>query len=151
MAGFMLRDEILKGEDLEQFSDQSTEMRLLEDFLYILDKMELNNELSVYLDLYEILNNNSMEARKLQNQLMMLMKDRNLTYQRNRLETVVSYGTYSYMKKKWKSFLKSRKIKSPTWEEIIYALDQCFSPIWAAIYEDRIYIGDWMPEISRYL
>lgn len=147
----MLKDEILKGEDVDRFSENSTEIRLLEDFFYILDKMELNNELSVYLDLYEILKNNSVEARKLQSQLMILMEERHLSYKRNRLETVISYGTYSYMKKKWKSFLKSRKIKSPTWEEIIHVLDQCFSPIWAAIYEDRIYIGDWMPEISRYL
>ena len=100
MAEFMLKDEILTGEDVDRFSENSTEIRLLEDFFYILDKMELNNELSVYLDLYEILKNNSVEARKLQSQLMILMEERHLSYKRNRLETVISYGTYSYMKKK---------------------------------------------------
>ncbi|MGN0342246.1 MAG: hypothetical protein ACI4DO_05575 [Roseburia sp.] len=151
MAEFVLSDQILRGDQVEEFSEDAVEMRLLEDFLYVLDKMELNNELFVYLDLYEILKNNSIEARKLQNQLMILIKERKLIYKQNRLETVVSYGTYSYMKKKWKSFLKSKKRKEPSWEEVIHVLDQCFSPIWAAMYEDRIYIGDWMPEISRYL
>lgn len=151
MAEFVLRDEILKGEDVEKIFDNPTEIRLLEDFLYILDKMELVNELSVYLDLYEILKKNTLEARKLQSQLILLMQQRSLDYKENRLGTVVSYGSYSYMKKKWKVFLKSRKIKSPAWEDVIHVLDQCFSPIWQAIHQDQIYIGDWMPELNRYL
>ena len=151
MALFVLSEQLLMSDDVRKFTEDPVEQRLIEDFLYILEKMELNNELFCYLDVYEILGQNGFDARKIQEQLMLYLQERHLNYEKKRLQTVTDYRNYTYMKRKWKSFLKREKRREPSWEEIVDRIDHFFSPIWVAAFEDRLYIGDWMPELNRYL
>ena len=64
---------------------------------------------------------------------------------------IVSYRDYTYMKKKWKVFLRSIKEKEPQWEAVIERFLCFFEPIWQAVIEDLVFFGDWMPELNRFL
>ncbi len=67
------------------------------------------------------------------------------------LEMIKNYRSYSYMKKKWRRYLKSEKKSSPDWEEIVDKVVLFLSPIWDMMCKDLIFIGDWMPEVGRFL
>ena len=113
--------------------------------------MELINEMSYYQEIYTVLTKETLDGRRIQQQVMEAGAKRELVFSANRLATIISYRSYTYMKKKWKLFLKQEQKKTPAWEEIIDIMERFFSPIWKAIVEDSIYIGDWMPELARFL
>ena len=58
---------------------------------------------------------------------------------------------FSYMKKKWKSYLKKEKKKTPSFEEVMKVMIAYYRPIWDSLAEGNYYLGDWMPELMRYL
>ena len=61
------------------------------------------------------------------------------------------YQSSSYMKKKWKSYLKKEKKKTPSFEEVMKVIVAYYRPIWDSLAEGNYYLGDWMPELMRYL
>ena len=55
------------------------------------------------------------------------------------------------MKRKWTAYLKREHKKEPDWVEVMTLLEAFFPPVWRAIIKDDIFIGDWMPELCRFL
>ena len=71
-----------------------------------------------------------------------------------RLETVLGYKTYGYMKKRWNRYRKEcddLDKEEDSWENVMDLLKECFLPVWEAIERDEVFIGDWMPQLGRYL
>ena len=60
------------------------------------------------------------------------------------------YGDYGYMEKKWNRLLRKEKRKEPAWQEVHAVLCAFLEPIWKNITEDKIFFGDWMPQLRRY-
>ena len=67
------------------------------------------------------------------------------------MDMVKTYKDYTFMKKKWKVFLRSIHSKEPAWEQVMERFVSFFEPIWKAVAEDFIFFGDWMPELNRFL
>ena len=58
------------------------------------------------------------------------------------------------MKKKWNRYVKEcgdLDKKEDSWERVLELMEECFRPVWQAIDQDEIFIGDWMPQLGRYL
>lgn len=117
----------------------------------ILEKLELLNDMSMYQKLYTILKEESLDGRKMQQQLLLKSAERKIRFDEQRMKLLESYRDYTYMKKKWKAYLKRENRQQPEWEEVVDAVKKLMDPIYQTTAQDMIFIGDWMPEIMRYL
>lgn len=117
----------------------------------IMEKLELINDMCCYQKLYTILKRETLDGRKIQLQFSEKCKEKGITVNRQKLSTLTGYRSYSYMKKKWKAYLKRENRQYPTWEEVLDLLEVFLSPIWEMMCLDMIFIGDWMPELGRFL
>ena len=80
-----------------------------------------------------------------------LAKEQKIPLKKERFEMFEGYQSSSYMKKKWKSYLKKEKKKTPSFEEVMKVMIAYYRPIWDSLAEGNYYLGDWMPELMRYL
>ena len=117
----------------------------------ILNELELINEMEHYLKLYQIFENETIEGVRIQNALEGILKEKEMGNFRERYDMILGYRDYHYMKKKWKVLLRRQKLLSPAWDKVIDLMSLVVSPILEATEEDRIFFGDWMPELRRYL
>ncbi len=128
----------------------------LEDLLsnhifQVIRSLELLNEMEHYLRIYEILKSQVVSGRKLESKLMEYVQSEGLDLQANRLELLRKYRDYSYMKKKWKVLLRRQNLQEPSWEDVMDLLLAFLEPIYLAMMDDRIFLGDWMPQLGRFL
>ncbi|MDE7435888.1 MAG: hypothetical protein K2N01_08775 [Lachnospiraceae bacterium] len=141
----------LQNNQVIQFLLYPSEQIVVENFVTILEKMELINDLSPYLEIYTILGRETIEGRRLQQMIADEGRQRALHFREDRLDMILNYRNYTYMKKKWRAYLKRERRNTPSWEEVIDRFGTFFPPLWEAVIRDRVYIGDWMPELQRFL
>ena len=124
---------------------------LAEHFIRIMRDMELINDFGSYYILYELLSKEMNSCRKVTEQIESLAKEQKIPLKKERFEMFEGYQSSSYMKKKWKSYLKKEKKKTPSFEEVMKVMIAYYRPIWDSLAEGNYYLGDWMPELMRYL
>lgn len=124
---------------------------LAEHFIRIMRDMELINDMGSYYILYELLSKEMNSSRKVTEQIESLAKEQRILLKKERFEMFEGYQNSSYMKKKWKSYLKKEKKKTPSFEEVMKVMIAYYRPIWDSLAEGNYYLGDWMPELMRYL
>ena len=124
---------------------------LAERFIRIMRDMELINDIGSYYILYELLSKEMNSSRKVTEQIESLAKEQKIPLKKERFEMFEGYQSSSYMKKKWKSYLKKEKKKTPSFEEVMKVMIAYYRPIWDSLAEGNYYLGDWMPELMRYL
>lgn len=128
-----------------------SEYMIAEKFLNLLEKLELVNDLSDYMDVYEMIKRESLSGRKISDILQEGCHRLGIALEEERFQLLLSYRTSGYMEKKWKAFLRHEKKKSPSWDEVIDLFDKFFSNIWTSICSNLIYLGDWIPELQRFI
>ena len=128
-----------------------SEYTVSEKFLEIIVKLELLSDLSCYMDIYDILKKEALSGRKVCEILNEECGKKNIKIEEHRFELLMAYRTSSYMERKWKSFLRHEKKKEPLWKDVIDLFEQFFAVIWKNMCQNIIYLGDWMPEIGRYI
>lgn len=124
---------------------------LAEHFIRIMRDMELINDMGSYYILYELLSKEMNSSRKVTEQIESLAKEQKIPLKKERFDMFEGYQSSSYMKKKWKSYLKKEKKKTPFFEEVMKVMIAYYRPIWDSLAEGNYYLGDWMPELMRYL
>lgn len=124
---------------------------LAEHFIRIMRDTELINDMGSYYILYELLSKEMNSSRKVTEQIESLAKEQRIPLKKERFEMFEGYQNSSYMKKKWKSYLKKEKKKTPSFEEVMKVMIAYYRPIWDSLAEGNYYLGDWMPELMRYL
>lgn len=124
---------------------------LAEHFIRIMRDMELINDMGSYYILYELLSKEMNSSRKVTEQIESLAKEQRIPLKKERFDMFEGYQSSSYMKKKWKSYLKKEKKKTPSFEEVMKVMIAYYRPIWDSLAEGNYYLGDWMPELMRYL
>lgn len=128
-----------------------SEYVMVEKFLNVMEKLELINDMSNYMVIYEILKRESLSGRKVWELLNEGCNEHGIEVSEQRFELLVSYHTNRYMKKKWKSYLRHEKKVTPVWEEVVEMIEVFFSSIWTSMCQNLIYLGDWMPELGRFI
>lgn len=124
---------------------------LAEHFIRIMRDMELINDMGSYYILYELLSKEMNSSRKVTEQIESLAKEQKIPLKKERFDMFEGYQSSFYMKKKWKSYLKKEKKKTPSFEEVMKVMIAYYRPIWDSLAEGNYYLGDWMPELMRYL
>lgn len=124
---------------------------LAEHFIRIMRDMELINDMGSYYILYELLSKEMNSSRKVTEQIESLAKEQKIPLKKERFDMFEGYQSSSYMKKKWKSYLKKEKKRTPSFEEVMKVMIAYYRPIWDSLAEGNYYLGDWMPELMRYL
>ena len=128
-----------------------TEGILAEKYMEIITKLELIQNIGDYYEIYYLLEQGSVDGRKVKEYIEEQCKEKAIVKKYDRLEMIAGYKDYSYMKKKWKVFLRSVHAKEPSWEAAVERFLKFFEPIWQAITKDLIFFGDWMPDLNRFL
>lgn len=133
------------------YNSYPTEGYLAERFMEIITKLELIQDIGAYYDIYYLLEKESVDGRKVREYIEDKCEELKIPKEKDRLEMIAGYKDYTYMKKKWKVFLRSVNSKEPSWEKTIERFVNFFEPIWRAVLEDRAFFGDWMPDLNRFL
>lgn len=150
-----LEERRLKKEDSESeeavYYMFTLEEYLARGFYEIIDHLELIRNLSWYQDIYDIITNEVVEGRKVSQSLEQLMLDNPIPALGDRLAIIQDYETYEYMNKRWERQKKRWKTSYPQWGEITRLLVRFFQPMIEEIQKDEVFVGDWMPQLARYL
>lgn len=130
------------------------ELDLVENIFYIMDRLELIGDMRTYGAVYQILRKLPLPGRYIYLNMREQLEESSMSEPGKRLETVLGYKTYGYMKKRWNRYRKEcddLDKEEDSWENVMDLLKECFLPVWEAIERDEIFIGDWMPQLGRYL
>lgn len=142
---------ILFPEVIVNYYSYPIEAFLAELYVEVITKLELIPNLKPYYDIYEMLEQESVDGRKVKEYIVEQCEKLQISKEKHRLDMIAGYQNYTYMKKKWKVFLRSINSKEPAWEQVVERFLKFFEPIWKAIAEDYVFFGDWMPELNRFL
>lgn len=124
---------------------------LVENFIEIITKMELIVNIGAYYEIYSLLDRENLDTRKIKEDIAKQCNLAGLERQNHYLETIAGYRDYTYMKKKWKVFLRSIRSGGPSWESVMDRFLKFFEPVWKAVVGEYVFFGDWMPELNRFL
>ncbi len=120
-------------------------------FFIIIKDLELINEMEHYYYLYNIFSTNTIDGVRFQNALSALLRDNNISIDDKRWQLLMSYKSYSYMKNKWRNWIKRQKELSLRWEEVFGIIEIAVLPVRESILDGKMFFGDWMPGLGRYL
>ena len=143
----------IKGREAEQ---RSAEERAAGDFAVIIKFLELNNDMERYLSLYRLLTTMPLDGLKLSKALQAACQAEGVSITPERMQILSGYGDYTFMLRKWKSFLRQEKRKTkaailPTWKEVMTVTLSFGTPLWESLCKGELYVADWLPEIGRFL
>ncbi len=127
------------------------EDELVKHLAEIIEKLELINDMDQYLYAYEILTAYPVNGRKVKDNLYRLLQEKNIVIDHTRIDMLKSYGDYTYMKRKWKVELRQKKKSEPSWADVNICLINFLGPIWEAMENNVVFLGDWMPQLKRFL
>ena len=120
-------------------------------FFIIIKDLELINEMEHYYYLYKIFSTYTIDGVRFQNALSTLLNDNDISIDDKRWQLLLSYRSYSYMKNKWRNWIKRQKELSLSWDNIFDTLENAVSPVREAMVSGEVFFGDWMPGLGRYL
>lgn len=144
---------ILPEQDIHYYK-YPLDLDIVECLFFILDRLELIGDMRPYAVIYQTLQSQALTGRHIYLNIKELIENSGMSSPSKRMETVLGYRSYGYMKKKWNRYVKEcgdLDKKEDSWEKVIELMEECFQPVWQAIEQDDIFIGDWMPQLGRYL
>lgn len=133
------------------YYEYPAETLLAEQLFEIMEKMELVPDMKSFDIVYRILSEQAMNARHIRDILEELCNEKPVVKKESRLQTIESYSSYTYMRKRWEKYLRHRKRTEPSWEEVIKIFVAFMKPVWHAVCVDEIFFDDWMPDLGRFL
>lgn len=131
--------------------EESKELRLAKNLVWIMRNMELIYEMDAYGETYEILKTQVIDGHRMRDILAQQCREAGLSPSRKMLDKILDYRSYPVMQKKWKQYLQKQRKSQPSWEEVLSLMEVFYGKMWESIVDDTIFFGDWMPELGRYL
>lgn len=124
---------------------------LAEQLFVIIRDMELLPEMRAYAMVYQILKSDAVDGRHIREMLSAYCAREELIPDAGRVDTILAYRHYTYMRKRWEKYLRHGKKKEPTWDEVLEVLTEFLPRIWNSLCRDEVIFGDWMPDLGRFL
>lgn len=122
---------------------------LLFDLIEILDKLELINDMGHYQRTYDILSSMAINGRRIREGLLNAFSGKRLTL--DRVNMIEDFANYKYMKNKWKAYKRQNKKSEIELSDSIDCLIRFLRPIISSIETGQMFLGDWMPQLKRFL
>lgn len=133
------------------YLEYPVEIVLAEQLFSVIKHMELLPDMQAYDKIYHILKDHAVDGRHIREMLSEACKRELLTPDEERMEMILSYRDYSYMRKRWEKYLRHRKNREPSWNEVMEQFAEFVPRLWNSICRDEVFSGDWMPELGRFL
>lgn len=121
-----------------------------ENFLEIMEKLELVADMGAFAVVDELLRTLSVSGHRMIEVLEEKAKSQPSIRKEKRLAQLKSYRGYAYMRKRWIKY-SSHHGKDVPWEEVMDRLVAFVEPVWMAFCRNEIFLDDWMPELGRFL
>lgn len=142
---------ITDGTKKFDFLTYPSESRISDLLIQAMMKLELINDMGVYLKMYDILTSQAVSGR----QVIALFEDyssREPTFTREtRLRQFEGYRNYPYMRKRWNKYRKYHGKRETEWIQVMDCIIHFLNPVWQAFTQGEIFLEDWMPELGRFL
>lgn len=142
----------------------SEEEYLSRSFYRIVEDLELISPMSWYKDSYDILTTQMVSGRKVSESFGQLLLENPIPLLKERLEIIESFQDYKYMEKRWENYMSrfwtkpfpqeddgEKEEDEAEWSRVIQIFVRFFAPIFDVALKNELFIGDWMPQIGRYL
>lgn len=133
------------------YLEYPVEHTLNELLFSVISQMELIPEMNKYERIYKILAQEAVDGRHIKEMLEERCREEQIPFEKERVETILSYQNYTYMRKRYEKYLRSRKKKEPDWDSVMEKIAAFLPKIWNAICKDAVFFGDWMPDLGRFL
>ncbi len=122
-----------------------------DDFGMILSRLEFMNDPAPFEEIYSIITANACDGTGFLVRLRASCEQRNVPFTASRLEKFRALGGNKALIKKWDKRQKKAAGAPVAWPDMIEGLYAFLAPVWEAVLENRVFFGDWMPELGRYL
>lgn len=129
----------------------STEHLLCQHVFQIISKLELISSMESYDIVDKVLQNQSVSGRYMIDELERMVAKEPKVLKYKRMEQLAAYQDYTYMKKRWTKYQKSKNLPLTDWSEVLGRFLKFAEPVWKAMCDDEIFLEDWMPELGRFL
>lgn len=133
------------------YLEYPSDKKLSELLFLVIRDMELIAEMSVYDQIYTILSQEAVDGRRVREMIREYCIRENIPTEKERMDTVLSYRHYAYMRKRWEKYLRHNKRKEPDWDAVMKKIGGFLPRVWKSICRDEIFFGDWMPGLGRFL
>lgn len=122
-----------------------------DDFGMILSRLDFMNDPTPFEEIYSIIMSNACDGTGFLVRLRASCEQRNVPFTVSRLEKFRSLAENKALAKKWNKRQKKAAGDPVAWKDMIERLYAFLAPVWEAVLEERVFFGDWMPELGRYL
>lgn len=129
----------------------STEHLLCQHVFQIISKLELISSMESYDIVDKVLQNQPVSGRYMMEELETMVAKDQKVLKYKRMEQLAAYQDYTYMKKRWIKYQKSKNLPLTEWSEVMERFLKFAAPIWKSMCNNEIFLEDWMPELGRYL
>lgn len=117
----------------------------------IILRMELVEDMGVFLQLYEILCSETVDGMSVSRELLAICEEEEFFPDEARVRKIRSWATDRFMEQKWEKYLRRQKDVSISWLDLMEKTSVFIVPIAISMAVGQPFTGDWMPEIGRFL
>ena len=117
----------------------------------ILRQMELIEDMGVLVELYQMLQKETVDGMAVSRRLIEICEDEDFIPDEARVKKIHGWSMNRFMEQKWEKYLRRQTNLSLSWFNVIDKLSTFIIPIGLSMAERKPFIGDWMPEIGRFL
>lgn len=142
---------LLRGKATFTYFHYPKEAEVAEGLFRIFNELELISDIGVYDQVITSVMNIPLDGKLVWTVLSEEYKGRKKTPNPLAVEIIKSYSGNSYLKKSWDKYQKRHNKESVEWKKVITIVQVFATPLWDALCKDEVFLGDWMPEIGRFL
>lgn len=129
----------------------SRENQVSADLFEIMEKLELIGDMGAYFRVCQALRSQPLSARYLIEELEAFAGQKPKVKQMRRIAQLAGYRDYTYMRKRWEQYRKRQQAPTVSWEEALDLILALAEPIWKSFCSGEVFLGDWMPELGRFI
>lgn len=128
----------------------ASESQVSHDLFEMMEKLELIGDMGAYYRVYQAFLSRPLSGRYLMEELTALAEEKPKVKTEKRMEQLAGYRDYAYMRRRWEQYVKRRQDVTP-WEDAVHLILTAVEPIWVSLCREEVFLGDWMPELGRYI
>lgn len=141
----------LRSKEAFSYLISPPEIEVARNFYRIFRDLELISEIECFERIFNLITESPLDGKQVWNELNALAPSQLKISDVDYIKRLGSYKDNPEMKKKWNNYIKRQNKLTNDWKKVINALIIFIKPIWNAIENDDPFIGDWVPELGRFL